>query len=430
MKKLFLFVFTLILTSNSSFSQDGMKLLKSAKSEMGKYSSNAVQNAASLEKALKMIDEAFAMPGTEELVAAHTLKGDIYNDIVDAAMTAQILKPDYKSPMPEAASLAADAYMKALTKVVKKGEGKAAIKSLTGLEQAIFNAGVVLYQDQKLKEAYMAFNKTIEVFKVLKENGQKSRLDDAVVREEAYYYSSICGYQAGLKEEILPLLKEMYNNKTDKSFVYQVLHELTLESNPAEAEKYLTEGRAKFPEDTGLLFTEINAALKAGRLNELISKLEMAIAKEPENLTVYTTLGNVYEQLSAKSTEAKNAEEASGYMAKAKEWYEKALAKDPKNFEANYAIGALYYNNAAKVAKEVNEYANDFTPAGTKKYNEAKTRMVKAFEEALPYFELAESINGKDQNTIIALKEIFARTSKLDKVKIYTEKLEALSNKN
>jgi tetratricopeptide (TPR) repeat protein len=430
MKKLFLFVFTLILTSNSSFSQDGMKLLKSAKSEMGKYSSNAVQNASSLEKALKMIDEAFAMPGTDDLVAAHTLKGDIYNEVVDAAMTAQILKPDYKSPMPEAASLAADAYMKALTKVVKKGEGKAAIKSLTGLEQAIFNAGVVLYQDQKLKEAYSAFNKTIEVFKVLKENGQKSRLDDAVVREEAYYYSSICGYQAGLKEEILPLLKEMYNNKTDKSFVYQVLHELTLESNPAEAEKYLTEGRAKFPEDTGLLFTEINAALKAGRLNELIGKLEMAIAKEPENLTVYTTLGNVYEQLSAKSTEAKNVEEASGYMAKAKEWYDKALAKDPKNFEANYAIGALYYNNAAKIAKEVNEYANDFTPAGTKKYNEAKTRMVKAFEEALPYFELAESINGKDQNTIIALKEIFARTSKMDKVKIYTEKLEALTNKN
>ena len=63
MKKLFLFVFTLILTSNSSFSQDGMKLLKSAKSEMGKYSSNAVQNASSLEKALKMIDEAFAIPG-------------------------------------------------------------------------------------------------------------------------------------------------------------------------------------------------------------------------------------------------------------------------------------------------------------------------------------------------------------------------------
>jgi len=106
------------------------------------------------------------------------------------------------------------------------------------------------------------------------------------------------------------------------------------------------------------------------------------------------------------------------------------LAKDAKNFEANYAIGALYYNNAAKIAKEVNEYANDFTPAGTKKYNEAKTRMVKAFEEALPYFELAESINGKDQNTIIALKEIFARTSKMDKVKIYTEKLEALTNKN
>ncbi|HMP30082.1 MAG TPA: hypothetical protein PKD85_10805 [Saprospiraceae bacterium] len=427
MKKLFLFVFTIILTSNFSYAQDGLKMLKEAKKEIGKYGNNALTNAASLEKAIKLVDDAFNISGTDATTEAWTIKGDIYNEIVDAEAKTKIFNAEFKSPLPAAATMAADAYLMALTKVVKKGEDKNALKGLSGLEQSIFNAGVTLYQDQDLKGAFTAFNKTIEVYNALKEKGQKSRLDDATVREDSYYYATIAGYQAGLMQEIIPTLKAMYSNGTDKSFVYQVLYELTIDKDPSEAEKYLTEGRKKFPEDTGLLFTEINAALKAGRLNELIGKLETAIEREPDNLTVYTTLGSVYEQLSTKSIEAGNADESKDYLEKAKSWYDKALAKDANNFEANYAVGALYYNNAAKVAKEVNEYANDFTPAGTKKYNEAKNRMVKAFEEALPYFEKAESINAKDQNTIIALKEIFARTGKLDKVKIYTEKLEAIT---
>ena len=430
MKKLFLFVFTIMIAGTMTFAQDGLKMLKDAKKEIGKYGSNAVTNAASMDKAIQMMNDAFAVAGTDATTEAWVIKGDIYNEIVDAEAKTRIFNAEFKSPLPEAATLAADAYLMALTKVVKKGEGKAALKGLTALEQGIFNAGVTLYQAQDLKGAYVAFSKTIDVYKALKENGQKSRLDDPAMKEDSYYYSAIAGYQAGLKQEIMPILTEMYNNKTDKSFVYQVLYELNAESNPAEAERYLTEGRAKFPDDSGLLFTEINAALKAGKLNELISKLEMAITKEPDNLSVYTTLGNVYEQLATKSAEAGNAEEAKNYITKAREWYDKVLAKDANNFEANYAIGALYYNNAAKVAKEVNEFANDFTPAGTKKYNDAKTRMVKAFEEALPYFEKSETLNGKDINTVIALKEIYARIGKMDKVKTYTEKLEALQNKN
>jgi tetratricopeptide (TPR) repeat protein len=430
MKKQLVFVFAIFLTGSFAFAQEGLKMLKEAKKEIGKYGNNAVTNAASLEKAMKLVEDAFNVSGTDATTEAWTIKGDIYNEIVDAEQKTKIFNAEFKSPMPEASVLAADAYIMGLTKVVKKGEGKNALKGLATLEQNIFNAGVVLYQDQNLKGAFTAFNKTIEVYNVLKANEMKSRLDDPIVREDSYYYATIAGYQAGMMKEIIPTLKAMYDNKTDKSFVYQVLYELTVESNPAEAEKYLTEGRAKFPEDTGLLFSEINAALKAGKLNELIGKLETAIEKEPDNLTVYTTLGSVYEQLSGKSIEAGKLDESKGYLDKAKEWYDKALAKDANNFEANYAIGALYYNNAAKVAKEVNEYANDFTPAGTKKYNEAKNRMVKAFEEALPFFEKAESINAKDQNTIIALKEIFARTGKLDKVKVYTEKLEALTAGN
>jgi SpoU rRNA methylase family enzyme len=258
MKKLFLFVFAILISGTLTFAQDGLKMLKEAKKEIGKYGNNAADNTANLEKAIKMVDEAFAIPGTDATTEAWVIRGDVYNEIVDAEAKARIFNPEFKSPMPVAATIAADAYLMGLTKVVKKNEGKAALKGLSGLEQSIFNEGVNLYQAQDLKGAYTAFSKTIDVFKVLKENGQKSRLDDAVVKEDSYYYSAIAGYQGGMHKEILPILKEMYTNGTDKSFVYQVLYELESADNPAEAERYLTEGRAKFPEDSGLLFTEIN----------------------------------------------------------------------------------------------------------------------------------------------------------------------------
>jgi len=57
----------------------------------------------------------------------------------------------------------------------------------------------------------------------------------------------------------------------------------------------LSEGREKFPNDAGLLFAEINLYLKDGRLNELTARLEQAIEQEPNNVSLYVTLGNVYD---------------------------------------------------------------------------------------------------------------------------------------
>ena len=50
------------------------------------------------------------------------------------------------------------------------------------------------------------------------------------------------------------------------------------------------------------------------------------------------------------------------------------------------------------------------------------------FDKALPYFEQAEKIEPKDKNTLIALKEIFAKKSQFDKSNAYKTKLESLGN--
>lgn len=422
----FLIAFTFIVSSDA---QDVKKLMKEAKKEIGKYSSNATSNKANLDKAMSLLDQAFALPDAASSTEALTMKGDVYNEIADAAIKAQLLKPDFKSPVENATTLAADAYMDALKYTAKKGDTKDALKGLAGLEVALYNSGITEYQAQKLEESFLSFNKAIAIGKALNANGEKSRLDEPANNDEILYFAAIAGYQSGQKEEMLPLAEEMVKNGTDKSFAYQVLYEMYAETNPEKAEKYLIEGRTKFPDDSGLLFAEINNALKLGKLDELTGKLKSAIEKEPENITIYTTLGSVYEQLAAKSIEAKDNEKAEQYFADALSWYNSALQKSPESFEANYSTGAMYYNKAAKMASAVNEYANDYSAAGTKKYNEAKDKMIKAFDVALPYFIKAEGIKANDQNTLIALKEIYARTNKLEKSGEYKVKLENLGNK-
>ena len=48
------------------------------------------------------------------------------------------------------------------------------------------------------------------------------------------------------------------------------------------------------------------------------------------------------------------------------------------------------------------------------------------FEQALPYFQKAETRDGNDMNTLIALKEIYARLNDLEKSNGYKARIEAL----
>jgi hypothetical protein len=47
--------------------------------------------------------------------------------------------------------------------------------------------------------------------------------------------------------------------------VYESLYKLYEKKDNAKAEKYLAEGRTKYPEETNLLFAEINHFLKLGK---------------------------------------------------------------------------------------------------------------------------------------------------------------------
>ncbi len=427
MKKLLVVALAIITIASSALAQDAKKSLKSASKDLAQYYQDPINNAGKLEQSLVSVNKAFEDETVKLDPESWLIKGDIYNSIGNAESNMMMLNKDYQFKTPDAGLKAAEAYRKALELAVKKNHTKDAIKGLQDSEGNISNAGIAAFTAKEYLKAFENFNTYLQVYDLLKTNKAKSRLDEDTLRQDIKYYNILAGYYGKAEDAVLlPLLMDVYKSGTDKSLIYEAIFNLNVKKDEAGSLAILEEGRKKFPDETGLLFAEINYYLGKGKLDVLVDKLKAAIAKEPNNVSVYTTLGNVYDQLVTKERTAGNTAKAQEYFEAAFDYYTQAIKIEPKNFDAMYSLGALYYNKAAAYTADLNKLSNDYSKEGTKKYNVLKTEMEGVFEQALPYFIKAEGLDSKDKNTMIALKEIYARKGQLDKSSEYKAKLEAL----
>jgi len=426
MRYLFLSMFSLLMITSSVQGQEYKKQLKNANKTLAKYYLDPVANKADLAAAIGILDGVFTDEMAQADPEAWLSKGQIYNEIAKSEMNRKILDPAFELPTPEAGMIAFDAYKLAIAKAIKKSQTKDALTGLRENEDYTNNIGITLFQAQDYNGAYRNFDAALKANAILKENSQDSRLDDAAVMSDQIFYTAVSAYFGDNKAASGPLFEKLYEKGNAQPLVYEALFTMAAENKEIDkAMKYLEEGRKVNPDDNGLLFAEINYYLKEGKLDVLTGKLKAAIDKEPDNISVYSTLGNVYDQLNQKERGEGNAAKADEYFNEAFKYFNIALEKDPKNFDATYSLGALYYNKAASMVTQLNAVSNDFSAAGTKKYNAIKEEMDGIFKLALPYFVKAEELDAKDTNTMIALKEIYARTNQLDKANEYKKKLEA-----
>jgi tetratricopeptide (TPR) repeat protein len=412
MKKTILVLAAALLTATVAFSQeDGAKLAKSAGKAFATYNMDPSGNSAKLQEARQKIEDAMKTPEAQALPSAWITKGDIYSTIVQSEVTRKSFDPKATLSGDNDALIAFDAYKKAYDIAVKKYEKSDAIKGIISVEPHLINIGVEKYQGAAYEKAYRSFAAAISAKEVLSANNEKSALDDPKTFDEIFYFSGKAASLAKLNKEAMMVFEKMYTKGTDNVDVYQSMYDIkAAENDEAGANKILEEGRKKFPDDPGLLFTEINSYLKAGKLDQLTDRLKQAIKQEPGNVGLYITLGNVYDNLFQGQLKEKNDAKANDYFAQAKDYYNQAIARDPKNADATYSLGALYYNKAAFKTQEMNALPdNDFSAAGLKKQADMRKEVMSFFDEALPYFQKAESLSPNDLNTLIALTEIYAR---------------------
>ena len=421
MKKLILGIVALMLFIGTTSAQTPVELISKAK--------KAVKNIGGKKEKLAEAQAAVdAMMGASENQTnweALLWKGKMYNEMasIDNLMrsTNQLLGKPYKAEFTKSGLMAGDALLASMKATQDKKQIKEITAALSEAQVSVNNYGSDLTDAKDYLNSYKSFKSVLEIHEVLKANGVKSTLDKVEDYNKQLYLVALLSTYAEMEKDAMPIYKKMIDAKKDTSFIYSAMYKATVETNREQALQYLEEGAKKYPEDTQILFTKINHFLKDGKLEALVVQLKDAIKKEPKNVTLYFTLGNVLDNLAqAEKDETKQK----AYAAEAIDYYNQTLALDAKNVDAIYSIGASFYNKAAVFSKDMKKLESDFSKEGQKKYDAAEKLMMGEFDKALPYFQKAESLNPNDRNTLIALKEIFARKNDLEKTKEFKARLD------
>ena len=424
MKKSLFVLFMLVLCTNLVVTaQTPADLIKSAAK-----ATKALGEKEKVAAAQTAVDAMMKAPENQTNWEALLTQGRFYNKLssLDAlnSQAAALLKKEYKFEYPKAGLSAATPLLAAMKATQDKKQLKEITASLFDAQNAILGSAGIFTDTKDYLTAYTCFKTSLDIHDVLKANSAKSVLDKPEDYSKQVYYAGLLSIYCDKEKESVGIYEQMIALKKDTSFVYSALYKAKMESDPAGAIKYLEEGRKKYPDDSQLLFAEINHYLKTGKLNILIDKLKAAIAKEPKNISLYFTLGNVFDNL---SQQEKDAVKSQAYADEAMVYYKKTLELDSKNADAIYSIGAAFYNKAAAFTKELVELGKlPPNKENDKKYNEKEKQVLEMFDTALPYFQKAESINPNDQNTLIALKEIFAKKSDLKLSKEFKTRLDTV----
>ena len=425
MRKLIVLSIAFACFCTTTFAQTPAELLdkakKAVKATVGKKKDKFADAAQAIEAAMKA-------PELQAGYEVHLLKTKLMNEMAaiddEGRLTASITKKVYKAEYIKSGLDASDALLMAF----KNTKDPKAIKEIGKVSDETYK-NVRTYageysEVQDYANSYLSFKTCMDLHNAIKAAGLKSPLDKIEDYNSILYLTGLLSTYAGKEEEAAPIYQKMLDANQDSMFVFSGLYKVKLKSDRAGALKILEQGRKRYPNDNGMLFNEINHYLQDGKLNELIEKLKEGIAKEPKNTSLMFTLGNVYENLSQQEKDPAKQEEL---QKEAMVCYNKTLEMDSKNVDAIYSIGASFYNKAAKVSLELKKLG-ELPPnkENDKKYAAKEKEMVAEFDKALPFFQKAEGLNANDRNTLIALKEIFARKNDLTLSKEFKARLEVV----
>ena len=230
-----------------------------------------------------------------------------------------------------------------------------------------------------------------------------------------YYYTALAAQKVKDHETAVEYLNKCakfnYGETMDnKSHVYKMLANNYMSmGDTVKFIESLKTGIDKYPENNTALVPElINYYLLANKNQEALDYLKVAIEKVPDNKTYHFAQGSLYDKL-------KNYPEAENS-------YKNALKLDSNYFDANYNLGAIFYNLAVQTYDE----ASQIPPSKPKEYDAKVAEAKEQLKQAMPYLEKAFETNSEDVNTMLSLKEIYARLSMYDKSKEMKTRIEAL----
>ncbi len=352
------------------------------------------KSCENLSSAKSFIDLAANHADTKESAKMWFNRGNIYH------MIAESKDPKCNGLATNALSEAVTSFQNSLKYDTKKAYEADIKQKLNTTAAQLTNKGVGEFQNKNYAGALSMFENAILI------NQSVFNRVDTVSIYNAALAAEKGGNNAKAKEMFLKMIDLKAGGKNGGKYYSFLAKVYENENDSVNYAKTIMAGRQAFPDDLGLILSETNLYLsKPGKEKEAIANLNAAIAKDPNNHNLHFALGSTYDKLN----DFENAEKS----------YKKSLELKTDYFDALYNLGALYYNKAVKI----NEAANSIKDNA--KYQKESARADEYFKVALPYLEKAYEVNPKDRNTMLSLKQLYARLEQTDK---YNKINEALKN--
>jgi tetratricopeptide (TPR) repeat protein len=290
---------------------------------------------------------------------------------------------------PNCLSIAAESYIKA-RELDEKEEYKSEIaNNLLVVTNQIFGKGVEHFSAKSYDEALKAFQQVLVIAP-----------GDTLATLNAAYSAERAGDKTKAKGYYTELIKMGY----DEPKIYIFLSNIYKSENDTTAAlETIKAGRSEFPADNNLVIEELNIYLFSGKDKEALESLNYAINADPSNPNLIFARGTVYDKIGRKAEAAAD--------------YKKAIEVKPDYFDAYYNLGAMYFNEGAEMANKANEIKSNT------EYAKAKEKFDAKFKESMPYLEKAHELNPDDTNTMVSLKQLYARLNETEKYELINAKL-------
>ena len=356
-----------------------------------------------LDKAVEAINQCVLDPSTAQDAKAWLIRGNVYLEIANTK------EANFKSLDPDPLTKALESYQKAIEFDAKKEYYDEIFNKLNFQRNNYYNAGVDEYNKKNYKEAMINFGKGAEVLELAKVSDTISILNAATC-------ASLANEREAAKSYYIKLLKEDYK----AAAVFITLSDLyRVDKDSANALKYVRMGQQLYPNDLRLFLSETNIYLTFNNTDKALKNLQVAMAKDSANYSVAFALGTIYDNIS--NDTSKTVVQRNDAFVNAVNSYKNSINLNPEYFEGNYNLGALFVNKAASINDEANKLPLD----ATAQYEKLKKEADNYLEQALPYLEKATQLQPADLNTLMSLKQIYARTNKTEKMKEIQEKINA-----
>ncbi|MDA3927871.1 MAG: tetratricopeptide repeat protein [Prolixibacteraceae bacterium] len=318
----------------------------------------------------------------------------------------EIFRMGKKNIVDEPLFICLDSYKKAIELDEKGRFEKTTLVNLTFLQTDLSNYAITAYEADKFDVALQCFEKFMEIsnLPIMNKTGAEV-IDTAII-----YNAGLAAYKDENWDKAIEYFKKSAKNKYNGAVSYYYTFKSFQEKKDTlNSINILKESFEAYPDNETIIVELINFYIATGKANDAIQYIDLAIAKQPDNVSYYTAKGSTLERL--------NRED------EAIEVYKAAIEKDKTQFTSYYNLGVIFYNRGVNKLNE----ASQLPPNENEKFDAKMTEGKDNLKQALPYIERAYELDDSEVAILESLRQIYYRLQMTEKYDAINEKIQSIN---